>query len=146
MRVLVDYAYLIYGACVVVLIGVDIIGHIGMGAQRWIKLGGMNIQPSEFMKLAMVLALARYFHRLYPEDIQRLPYLIPPLLIMAIPASIDPAPAQSRHGADHAWPWAGRCVCWQVCSCAILSALGYRRYWPRHSPGTTCTITRNAAC
>jgi rod shape determining protein RodA len=86
MRLLVDYAYLIYGACVVVLIGVDIVGHIGMGAQRWIKLGGMNIQPSEFMKLAMVLALARYFHRLYPEDIQRLPYLIPPLLIMAIPA------------------------------------------------------------
>lgn len=86
MRLLVDYAYLIYGACVLVLVGVDIIGHIGMGAQRWIKLGGMNIQPSEFMKLAMILALARYFHRLYPEDIQRFPYLIPPVLIMVIPA------------------------------------------------------------
>jgi rod shape determining protein RodA len=86
MRLLVDYAYLIYGACVVVLIGVDIIGHIGMGAQRWIKLGGVNLQPSEFMKLAMILALARYFHRLYPEDIQRFPYLIPPVLIIVVPA------------------------------------------------------------
>ena len=86
MRILLDYAYLIYGACVLVLIGVDIIGHIGMGAQRWIKLGGVNLQPSEFMKLAMILALARYFHRLYPEDIQRFPYLIPPILIMLIPA------------------------------------------------------------
>jgi len=86
MRILLDYAYLIYGACLAVLIGVDIIGHVGMGAQRWIKLGGVNLQPSEFMKLAMILALARYFHRLYPEDIRRLPYLIPPVLMMVIPA------------------------------------------------------------
>jgi rod shape determining protein RodA len=86
MRMLLDYAYLVYAVCVIVLIGVDIVGHIGMGAQRWIKLGGVNLQPSEFMKLAMILALARYFHRLYPEDIKRLPYLVPPVLMMLIPA------------------------------------------------------------
>lgn len=86
MRVLVDYAYWIYAACLLVLIVVDIIGHIGMGAQRWLKVGGMNLQPSEFMKLAMMLALARYFHQLYPEDIKRLPFLIPPVLIILVPA------------------------------------------------------------
>jgi rod shape determining protein RodA len=86
MNLLVEYAYVIYGACLLVLVVVDIVGHIGMGAQRWIKLGGMNLQPSEFMKIAMILALARYFHRLYPEDIKRLPLLIPPLLMIAIPA------------------------------------------------------------
>lgn len=86
MRMLMDYAYIIYFACLFVLVVVDIIGHTGMGAQRWLRLGGLNLQPSEFMKLAVILALARYFHQLHPEDIRRLPYLLPPFLMMAIPA------------------------------------------------------------
>jgi len=61
MRWLLDYAYLIYFAAVIVLIVVDIIGHTGMGAQRWLRVGGLNLQPSEFTKLAVVIALARYF-------------------------------------------------------------------------------------
>lgn len=86
MRMLMDYAYIIYGVCVLVLIVVDVIGHIGMGAQRWLSVGGVNLQPSEFMKVAVILALARYFHRLYPEDIRRFSMLIPPLMMIAIPA------------------------------------------------------------
>lgn len=86
LRVLLQYAFVIYGLSVLVLIGVDVIGHIGMGAQRWIKVGGLNIQPSEFMKLALILALARYFHQLQPEDIRRFNFLIPPLLMIVIPA------------------------------------------------------------
>ncbi len=86
MRLLMEYAYLAYIACVVVLIGVDIIGHTGMGAKRWLSLGGLNLQPSEFMKLAVILALARYFHQIYPEDIKRISFLIPPVLIILVPA------------------------------------------------------------
>jgi rod shape determining protein RodA len=86
MHVLMSYAYVFYGLCVLVLVGVDIAGHIGMGAQRWLKLGGLNVQPSEFMKLALVLALARYFHHMHPEDIRRVPFMIPPLLLIVIPA------------------------------------------------------------
>jgi rod shape determining protein RodA len=86
MRLLMDYAYVVYGVCLFALIVVDIIGHIGMGAQRWIKLGGATLQPSEFMKLAVVLALSRYFHRLHPEDIRRATFLIVPALIVALPA------------------------------------------------------------
>ncbi len=86
MRLLMDYAYLIYFACLAVLVGVDIAGHIGMGAQRWLHFGGLNIQPSEFMKLAVVLALARYFHRMYPDDIRRIPFLIPPVIMILLPA------------------------------------------------------------
>ena len=37
-------------------------GRLGMGAQRWIDLGIIQLQPSELMKIALVLALARYFH------------------------------------------------------------------------------------
>ncbi len=86
MRTLMDYAYPIYFLCLLVLLGVDIMGHIGMGAKRWISMGGMNLQPSEFMKLAVILVLARYFHQLHPEDIRRFPFLIPPILLIAMPA------------------------------------------------------------
>jgi len=86
MRLLLDYAYLIYFACLLVLIVVDVMGHTGMGAKRWLSLGGLNLQPSEFMKLAVILVLARYFHNLYPENLKRPVYLIPPLLLMFIPA------------------------------------------------------------
>jgi rod shape determining protein RodA len=86
MRILMDYAYVAYFICLVILAVVDVAGHIGMGAQRWVKLGGMNLQPSEFMKLAVILVLARYFHQLHHEDIKRIPFLIIPLIIIIIPA------------------------------------------------------------
>lgn len=86
MRMLMDYAYLVYFACLFVLVVVDVVGHTGMGAQRWLRVGGLNLQPSEFMKLALILALARYFHQLHPEDIRRLPFLLVPFLLMAVPA------------------------------------------------------------
>ncbi|MBY0407900.1 MAG: rod shape-determining protein RodA [Rickettsiales bacterium] len=86
MRILMDYAYIFYFLCLLVLLGVDIMGHIGMGAKRWLTLGGLNLQPSEFMKLAVIMVLARYFHQLHPEDIQRFPFLIPPLILIAMPA------------------------------------------------------------
>ena len=86
MRVLMDYAYFAYFACLLVLVVVDVAGHIGMGAQRWVKFGGLNLQPSEFMKLTVILVLARYFHQIHPEDIRRIPFLIIPLIIIALPA------------------------------------------------------------
>jgi rod shape determining protein RodA len=82
------YAYVIYGACLLMLVGVEVMGSIGMGAQRWIKLGGIQVQPSEFMKIALVLALARYFHRMNIEDIGRPAYLIVPLLLVFAPAGL----------------------------------------------------------
>ena len=86
LRLLMLYAYPIYLLVLMVLIGVDIAGHIGMGAQRWLKLGMINVQPSEFMKPALIMALARYFHQLQPENIRKLYFLIPPLLMIAFPA------------------------------------------------------------
>lgn len=86
MYLLMEYAYVIYFFCLGVLVVVDVVGHIGMGAQRWIKLGGMNLQPSEFMKLAVILVLARYFQQIHQEDIKRLQFMIIPLMIIAVPA------------------------------------------------------------
>jgi rod shape determining protein RodA len=88
IRFWLRYAYLIYGVCLLLLVGVEVMGSIGMGAQRWIRLGGLQVQPSEFMKVALVLALARYFHRMNIEDIGRPAYLIVPLLLVLAPAGL----------------------------------------------------------
>lgn len=82
---LLRYAYVFYGLCLMVLIGVEVAGYIGKGAQRWVELGGVNLQPSELMKLATILALARYFHTLSPTHTGRLMFLLPPLLLVGLP-------------------------------------------------------------
>jgi rod shape determining protein RodA len=60
-RNLSRFAYLIFGINVALLVVVLAIGKTGMGAQRWLRLGPLTVQPSEFMKLSLVLFLARYF-------------------------------------------------------------------------------------
>ncbi|HSD34720.1 MAG TPA: FtsW/RodA/SpoVE family cell cycle protein, partial [Alphaproteobacteria bacterium] len=64
LRLWLRYSYLIYGGALTLLVAVEIAGEIGMGAQRWIDLGFFQLQPSELMKVALILALARYFHGL----------------------------------------------------------------------------------
>ncbi|MFC3231495.1 rod shape-determining protein RodA [Marinibaculum pumilum] len=82
------WAYVIYGLSLLALIGVEVMGEIGMGARRWIALGPFQFQPSEVMKLALVLALARYFHGLSYEDIGRLRWLLVPLALVAMPVML----------------------------------------------------------
>jgi rod shape determining protein RodA len=79
-------AYWIYGIALLLVLAVDLRGVIGMGAQRWIDLGVLQLQPSEFMKIALVLALARYFHNRSGENAGRILYLIVPAFLIAIPA------------------------------------------------------------
>ncbi len=81
-------AYLIYGIAFLLLIAVEVRGAIGMGAQRWIDLGVIQLQPSEIMKIALVLALARYFHGLSVEDIGRPLLLVAPMLLVLVPAAL----------------------------------------------------------
>jgi rod shape determining protein RodA len=88
IRIWLRYAYVIYAVALVLLVAVDVIGHIGMGAQRWIRLGPLQIQPSEFMKMSLVLALARYFHRANIEDIGRPVYILVPTLLVLTPAAL----------------------------------------------------------
>ena len=86
IRIWLRYAYLFYVVSFVLLVAVEIAGSIGMGAQRWIDLGFVTLQPSEVMKLTLVIALARYFHGGNIEDVGRLAYLAPPVLMVAAPA------------------------------------------------------------
>lgn len=81
-------SYPIYAVGFVMLIIVEVMGHTGMGAQRWINLGFIQIQPSEFMKVAVVMALARYFHSSSMEEVKRLKTLIPAALIVLAPVAL----------------------------------------------------------
>lgn len=85
VRIWYRLAYLIYGVSVLSLIWVDVAGHIGMGAQRWINLGFMQLQPSEVMKIAVVLALARYFQAARVEQLRRPLFILPALVLVGVP-------------------------------------------------------------
>ncbi len=88
IRLWMKYAYLIYGISFLLLIGVTLFGHVGMGAQRWLNLGFMRLQPSELMKIALVLALARYFHSATLTDIRSIRGIVKPLLMMLLPVAL----------------------------------------------------------
>ena len=81
-------AYLVYGAALLGLVAVELVGQISMGAQRWLDLGAFQLQPSEVMKIALILALARYFHSAYLEDVARPLHLITPALMALVPATL----------------------------------------------------------
>ena len=81
-------AYPLYGIALVLLIGVELVGATRMGAQRWLDLGPLSLQPSEFMKIGIVLALARYYQQLDARKSGTVLWTIPPLLMIAAPVAL----------------------------------------------------------
>lgn len=81
-------AYPIYLAVLFLMALVPLIGVESGGARRWLGYGELSFQPSEIMKIALVLALARYYQWLPPEKIWRPDALIPPVLMIGIPAAL----------------------------------------------------------
>ena len=79
------WSYPIYLVGLLLLVAVEVMGVVGMGAQRWIQVGPLTLQPSEVMKVAIVMALARYFHGMSEEEIVRPTKLIGPLVLVALP-------------------------------------------------------------
>jgi rod shape determining protein RodA len=88
IRFIQRLSWLAWAGGVVLLVLVLTIGNVGKGAQRWIELGGMQWQPSELMKLALVLALASWFHRASWERVGNPLFLIPPILAVLIPVAL----------------------------------------------------------
>ncbi|HIC72781.1 MAG TPA: rod shape-determining protein RodA, partial [Alphaproteobacteria bacterium] len=85
IRIWMRWAYVIYVATLATLFAVEFFGLIGMGAQRWLYFGWFQLQPSELMKIALVLALARYFHRMTLDDARRPALLVTPILMLLAP-------------------------------------------------------------
>ena len=81
-------AYAIFFGCMALLVAVEFMGTVGMGAQRWIDLGVMQLQPSELTKVALFLVLARYFHGLAQEEVARPTRLLLPLLLVVAPTAL----------------------------------------------------------
>jgi rod shape determining protein RodA len=77
--------YLLYGIGVVLLILVFILGKDIRGSSRWIQIGSFSFQPSEFMKLFMVIALAKYLHDDPKTEARSLKDLVAPALLAALP-------------------------------------------------------------
>jgi rod shape determining protein RodA len=89
IRFIARLAWPAYAVALALLVAVAHVGHVGKGAQRWIELGGgLELQPSELMKIALVLALASWFHRASWERIGNPLFLIPPLLAVAAPTAL----------------------------------------------------------
>lgn len=80
------FSYFGYVLTLFLVFLVLLMGKVGMGAQRWLVLGPIRMQPSEFMKMGLVLALARYFTKFNPERALGFRELILPGLITMIPA------------------------------------------------------------
>ena len=81
-------AYPMYFIALMALLAVPFIGEINMGARRWIEFGGFQFQPSEAMKIGLVLGLARYYHGLRAEQVSHFLYLIPPALMIGAPVGL----------------------------------------------------------
>jgi rod shape determining protein RodA len=86
LRVWQQLAYPFYLLSLLLLLLVDAFGFVGMGAQRWLKLGPIQVQPSELMKIAIVMALARYFAPLSLGEVRRPARLLIPVVMILFPA------------------------------------------------------------
>ena len=75
-----------YFASLILLISVEFFGTTGMGAQRWLNLSYFSVQPSELVKISVILALARYFHGGSLDDYRRILFLLTQALFVCFPA------------------------------------------------------------
>ncbi|MTH63509.1 rod shape-determining protein RodA [Paracoccus shanxieyensis] len=77
-----------YAACLLLLVLVELMGHVGMGAQRWLVLGPIRIQPSELTKIAFVMTLAAYYDWLPVEKVSRPLWVLIPVLLILTPTAL----------------------------------------------------------
>ena len=87
-RVLVRLAWPLYAVSLLLLAAVLRMGHVGKGAERWLVLGGVQLQPSELAKIALALALAAWFHRIGQNRMGNPLFLLPPALMVAAPVAL----------------------------------------------------------
>ncbi|HJR57636.1 MAG TPA: rod shape-determining protein RodA [Rhizomicrobium sp.] len=88
IRIWMSLAYPAYAVALVLLALVVVIGHVGMGAQRWVSIAGLGLQPSELMKISLVLALARFLHGKSVEEVSKPHNLAIALGMIGVPAML----------------------------------------------------------
>jgi rod shape determining protein RodA len=88
IRVIAKISWVAYAFGVLLLLMVMKFGHVGLGAKRWMTIGGIEIQPSELMKLFLAMAMASYFHRASHERVGNVLFLLPAALAILIPVGL----------------------------------------------------------
>ncbi|HEY5106255.1 MAG TPA: rod shape-determining protein RodA [Caulobacteraceae bacterium] len=88
LRVWFALAYPVYAVGLLLLLAVAAIGHSTLGAQRWLDIGPIRIQPSEIIKIGLVLALARFYHSLSARSAVLSWWLLIPAALIAVPAAL----------------------------------------------------------
>ena len=81
-------SYLIYGSFLILLLGVKYFGLTSSGSQRWLNFYFMNLQPSELMKVGLILFLSKYYHRISIENINKLKFLFVPIVVLIAPVML----------------------------------------------------------
>ncbi|MDX2238578.1 MAG: rod shape-determining protein RodA [Hyphomonadaceae bacterium] len=81
-------AYFLYAIALLLLIAVEVAGETRMGATRWLDVGPISLQPSELMKIAIVLALARYYQDIPAHQSGALLWTIPPVILIGVPVGL----------------------------------------------------------
>lgn len=83
-----NVSVLVYLASLALLVAVELFGSVGMGAQRWIDLGFMRLQPSEVTKISLVMLLAAYYDWLPPEKTSRPLWVMLPVVLILLPVAL----------------------------------------------------------
>jgi len=87
-RYYLDFAYIVYAVALILLLGVLGYGIMTSGAQRWVRIGGFSFQPSEFVKISFILALARFFQRPPHREGYSLRNLALPFILLFLPMGL----------------------------------------------------------
>jgi rod shape determining protein RodA len=118
VRIWMSLAYPAYGLAFLLLVAVVVAGHVGLGAQRWIALGPLELQPSELMKISLVLALARFLHGKSVEEVSKPLNLLIALAMIGLPALLVVME-----------PNLGTTLIIVMDGCALLFLAGLSWYW-----------------
>ena len=88
IKFLFKSSYLFYFIILILLIAVDLFGITSSGSKRWLNLFFINLQPSELMKIALIVFLARYYNKIPSENISNIKYIIIPFFALLIPVGL----------------------------------------------------------
>jgi rod shape determining protein RodA len=127
-RFFLAIAYPLYAGALLLLVAVELFGATRMGAQRWLDIGPLSLQPSELMKVGIVLALARYYHQLDARRTGTVLWVIPPFLMIVAPVAL--VMHQPDLGTALMILFAGVCVMflggllWRIIAAGAIVAVG----------------------
>ena len=109
------FAYLFYFITLILLFAVDFYGVTASGSKRWINLFIINLQPSELMKVALIIFLARYFNKIPSEYVSNIKYIFLPLFALVVPVFLVAAQ-----------PDLGTAILIAIGGCSVIWLAGFR--------------------